>query len=206
MERIIAKQDVFLRALLFFAFCLITIYVPAKSHIESTEKYQKLQQEYHNYQHAKNQEINSLKKKISFKTKLEDELTQKQLTCLADNIYYEAGHEPYQGKLAVATVTMNRVESKLFPKTVCGVVYQRTKRTCQFSWTCMSRKKKDPSAYAEAKRIAEKVLISNYRSGIITRKAMFYHANYVSPSWASRMHLETVIGAHLFYRNFNNKR
>jgi len=52
-------------------------------------------------------------------------LDEKQLTCLAKNIFYEAPMESYRGKLAVATVTMNRVRHKQFPKTICGVVYQR---------------------------------------------------------------------------------
>ena len=202
MERKIARQEIFLRALLFFAFVLIALYVPAKSQIEANQRYQKLQTEYLVYKQTKSNEVKKLEQKIQYKKKLERAEVQQQLTCLADNIYYEAGHEPYQGKLAVATVTMNRVESKKYPKTVCGVVYQKNGGTCQFSWTCMKRKAKDPKAFSEARKIAEKVLLSNYRSGIISSRAMFYHAHYVSPGWASRMHLEKVIGAHLFYRTY----
>ena len=35
----------------------------------------------------------------------------RQLECLANNIYWEAASEPFEGKVAVAQVTMNRVES-----------------------------------------------------------------------------------------------
>jgi spore germination cell wall hydrolase CwlJ-like protein len=42
--------------------------------------------------------------------------------------------EPYEGKLAVAQVTMNRANSSKFPSTVCDVVYQKTGSTYQFSW------------------------------------------------------------------------
>src|SRR3990167_4467018 len=58
------------------------------------------------------------------------------LRCLTEVIYYEDPHEPYEGRLAVATVVMNRKKSPSFPKTVCGVVYQRNPRGCQFSWVC----------------------------------------------------------------------
>ena len=49
-----------------------------------------------------------------------------QLLCLAKNIYYEAGLEGREGMIAVAQVTLNRTEDDKFPKTVCGVVHQKT--------------------------------------------------------------------------------
>jgi hypothetical protein len=64
----------------------------------------------------------------------------KQLECLTRNIYYEAASEPFEGKVAVAQVTLNRVESGNFANTVCGVVYEKNvvyqKVICQFSWFC----------------------------------------------------------------------
>jgi len=50
----------------------------------------------------------------------------RQLLCLAKNIYYEAGLESRDGMIAVAQVTMNRTEHEKFPDTVCGVVNQKT--------------------------------------------------------------------------------
>lgn len=43
---------------------------------------------------------------------------------LANIIYCEAGAEPYEGKLAVGSVVINRVLSNQFPDSVVGVVYQ----------------------------------------------------------------------------------
>ena len=43
---------------------------------------------------------------------------------LANLIYCEAGGEPYDGKVAVGAVVINRVLSSLFPNTIIGVVYQ----------------------------------------------------------------------------------
>ena len=56
--------------------------------------------------------------------------------CLALNIYHEARDQSTAGQLAVAQVTVNRVESKHYPNTVCDVVYQKGKSICAFSWTC----------------------------------------------------------------------
>ena len=43
---------------------------------------------------------------------------------LASIIYCEAGAEPYDGKVAVGAVVINRVRSGVFPDTVVGVIYQ----------------------------------------------------------------------------------
>ena len=45
---------------------------------------------------------------------------------LANIIYCEAGGEPYEGKLAVGAVVINRVLSGKFPDTVKGVIYQKS--------------------------------------------------------------------------------
>lgn len=73
---------------------------------------------------------------------------EKELECLAKNIYYEAGTEPFEGKVAVAQVTINRTKSKDFPKDICAVVYERNivynKVICQFSWFCEAQTKVKP--------------------------------------------------------------
>lgn len=108
----------------------------------------------------------------------------RELKCLADNIYYEAGNQSTQGKLAVAAVTINRVKSPKFPKSVCAVVYQRTKRVCQFSWVCEGKKSvRSAQQYSESKKVAEKVLLSGANHGILGRNVLFYHADYVNPRW-----------------------
>lgn len=43
---------------------------------------------------------------------------------LASIIYCEAGAEPYAGKLAVASVVINRLLSSRYPNTITGVIYQ----------------------------------------------------------------------------------
>ena len=66
------------------------------------------------------------------------EVRDKQLDCLAKNIYHEAKGEPFEGKVAVAQVTINRAASGQFPSDICKVVYQKNvvydKVLCQFSW------------------------------------------------------------------------
>ncbi len=122
----------------------------------------------------------------------------RELKCLADNIYFEAGNQSTTGKLAVAAVTINRVKSPKFPKSVCSVVYQKTRGTCQFSWVCEGKKRvRSQQQYAESRKVAEKVLLSGANQGIFGRNVLFYHADYVNPGWNLRR--VTKIGDHIFY-------
>jgi len=128
-------------------------------------------------------------------------------TCLAHNIYFEARNESYEGMLAVATVTTNRVLSKKYPNTYCEVVWElrtnpRTgKKVPQFSWTLdgKSDRPHELEIYREAELIAEEVLRYGTRSDIIDYDVLNYHADYVRPFWAERMRLVAQIDTHLFY-------
>ena len=117
-----------------------------------------------------------------------------QVECLTQNIYYEAPNETYEGKLAVATVTLNRVQNREFPKTVCGVVYQKG----QFSWTKGKRPVHGLKTYQEAKRIAMDVLFNNTRLKSI-KNALYFHNMSVTPKWSITMYPIQRIGGHIFY-------
>jgi len=70
------------------------------------------------------------KKILSAKTveKKEDssaEISQKDKKLLAHLVHAEAKGEPYEGKVAVARVVLNRVEHKEFPDTVKEVIYEK---------------------------------------------------------------------------------
>jgi spore germination cell wall hydrolase CwlJ-like protein len=129
------------------------------------------------------------------------QLVLKEVECLARNIYFEAGGEPSAGKIAVAEVTMNRVKSRQYPRTVCGVVHQRIKGTCQFSWVCEGNKTvyRNSSAWRDSIKIAENILISKHYYGIIG-SAKYFHADYVDPAWANQKKLIRKIGNHIFYQ------
>jgi spore germination cell wall hydrolase CwlJ-like protein len=123
----------------------------------------------------------------------------KQLACLTKNIYYEAATESYEGKLAVAQVTLNRVNDSRFPSTICGVVYQKTFGTCQFSWTCVKNLAiNNKYAWEESEIVARKALTEPVlHDKIASTNAQFYHAVYVNPGWKSRV--VAKIGNHVFY-------
>ena len=127
----------------------------------------------------------------------------KELDCLTRNIYWEAASEPFEGKVGVAQVTLNRVESGKFAPTVCGVVYQKNvfyqKVVCQFSWFCETTHKIRPihkPLWKESEEVAKKVLLEGFRLPSL-ENALFYHADYVSPGW--KLPRIEKIGRHIFY-------
>ena len=125
---------------------------------------------------------------------------QKQIDCLALNIYREAGYESEDGKIAVALVTMNRVKAPGFPDSVCKVVQQKTKNVCQFSWKCIAHLPRvDQELYKYTREIATRVFLNHNILEDITLGALFYHADYVRPRW-HKLEVTTKIGRHIFYK------
>lgn len=122
---------------------------------------------------------------------------QQNAKCMAENIIYEAGNQGIRGGIAVAQVTLNRVNSHKFKNTVCGVVHQYA----QFSWTKLAKKPKyDKLQYQEAWAIAVNVM--QHKVALPELKdALYYHANYVKPTWRNKMIKVATIGQHIFYRN-----
>ncbi len=123
-----------------------------------------------------------------------------ELHCLALNIYHEAGAESLTGKQAVAAVTINRVKSDAFPQSVCGVVKQRNKKSCQFSWWCQKPKSppKDSDAWQDSLEIARKTLDGLHQDP--TQGALYFHATRVKPDWSHTYKRTTRIGKHIFYK------
>lgn len=130
---------------------------------------------------------------------------EKQLACLSKNIYWEASGEPFEGKVAVAQVTMNRVASGQFANSVCDVVYQKNtffnKTICQFSWFCERNhitKTISTESFKECEDVAKMVLLEGFRIPSL-RDALYYHADYVDPKWKKQRIAK--IGRHVFYKD-----
>lgn len=131
-------------------------------------------------------------------------LTQEVMStvnCMALNNFYEAGNQGVSGMQAVSQVVINRTESNMFPKSVCVVVAQKVKSTCQFSWKCQMKlppldKEKDVR-WKRAVMVAKQFVVDGKRMKSLNN-ALFYHANYVSPNWKGVKKV-AVVGDHVFY-------
>jgi spore germination cell wall hydrolase CwlJ-like protein len=131
--------------------------------------------------------------------------SERELECLALNVYWEARSEPRIGQMAVAAVVLNRVADPEFPDTICDVVMQggeRGRNRCQFSWHCDGRSDdpRNPTAWESALHVA-RMALERQRSDP-TDGALWYHADHVQPAWSRRMAVIAHLGRHLFYRNW----
>ena len=127
----------------------------------------------------------------------------RQLACLTKNIYWESASEPFEGKVAVAQVTINRVESGRFAPDICGVVYQKNlvmgKEVCQFSWMCDGSSKIKPiypALWKESEEVAKKVLLEGFRLPSV-KNALYFHADYIQAQWGKPQ--VAKFGRHIFY-------
>ena len=127
--------------------------------------------------------------------------------CLAENIYFEARSESTAGRVAVALVTLNRVEHTNFPDTVCGVVKQ-TKyypsgridlHSCQFSWYC-DGKSDEPTENCWEEILTLASVMLGWESSDVTDGALWYHSKKVNPTWADHYVKTISIDNHIFYK------
>ena len=120
-----------------------------------------------------------------------------QTNCLATAVYFEARGESVEGQLAVARVVMNRAASGRYPPDWCSVVKQPAQfsfvRHGQFPWIDTAS-----TAWARAQGVARLAVANVIPS--VSSDVLWYHANYVAPSWGQRLNVVERIGAHIFYR------
>ena len=127
---------------------------------------------------------------------------ERQMECLAKNLYFEVGNQGTAGMLAVSSVVINRVNDDRFPNTMCKVIHQKRGGVCQFSWYCdgKSDNPRNKKIYQEKLDFVSKLLDNDRQWVDITDGALFYHANYVRPSWRKKFIKTTEIDKHIFYR------
>jgi N-acetylmuramoyl-L-alanine amidase len=123
--------------------------------------------------------------------------------CLARNVYYEAQGESFDGKVAVAQVTVNRA---ITVTRICETVYFKRidpatgHKVAAFSWTLgaawRAKGPINPRIYAECEIIARAVLAGDLH-GKIGNNVTYYHTAAVNPAWHKKF--VAKIGHHLFY-------
>ena len=123
-----------------------------------------------------------------------------QANCMAVAIYHEARGESLEGQLAVARVIMNRAASGRYPSSWCGTV----KQPWQFSFVNprtgqMPGVNASSVAWRKAQAITRLAIANVVPS--LSNDVLWYHADYVAPSWGRRLSRVSKIGTHIFYRS-----
>jgi spore germination cell wall hydrolase CwlJ-like protein len=124
------------------------------------------------------------------------EVSVTEQTCLAVSLYHEANNEPYEGKIAVGQVHLNRKATGRWGNDICSVVYANK----QFSWTHAKKLSKISDTDMQINMgISYKLLSGDYEKSI-PDTVLWYHANYVKPIWRNSLDKVKQIGAHIFYK------
>ena len=151
-----------------------------------------------------------------FDTPIPTPVDVEQLHCLAKNIYHEARGETVAGKIAVAHVTLNRVNHKRFPNTVCGVVKQAKmsawwaethdravplKYKCQFSWYCDGKPDiiTDPAAWRDSVDLSLAVIRGETRD-LTSGATHYFNPSLADPYWQDHYTKVASVDNHDFFK------
>lgn len=129
--------------------------------------------------------------------------------CIRQAIYHEARNQKLDGMLAVASVIINRKQSKHYPNTYCEVIEQRL----QFSYVDQFKKRgKSPKinvkklaagdlhAYRIANQLAIEIINGQF-TGVLPKEIMWYARHEIKNYWTTKMVPKKQIGDHVFYAN-----
>ena len=117
--------------------------------------------------------------------------TDTDQVCMAKTIYHEARSENLNGQYQVAAVILNRVASRRFPNTICGVVNQPH----QFS-----PNRNQPMVDHQARTLALTIAQDVLASFLPADRPLYFHSPMTAlPGWTRKMKPVFVIGEHTFY-------
>jgi len=124
----------------------------------------------------------------------------RDLECLTQAVYYEARGETAAGQAAVAQVVLNRTRHPAYPKTVCGVVFQRARASCQFSFACDGSvyRRVETGAWRRAEQVAAHALNGKVMADV--GNSTHFHVASINPGWGASLLRVRQVGQHIFYR------
>ncbi|MED4041097.1 cell wall hydrolase [Niallia taxi] len=124
---------------------------------------------------------------------LPEPITTSERTLLAQLVFAEAQGEPYAGKVAVATVVLNRVDSDIFPTTIREVIYERSNGYYAFSPVQNGKINNNPTTI-DYRAVDEAVAYRGKGSGSL----YFYNPQTAKSEWILTKEVTVRIGNHTF--------
>jgi spore germination cell wall hydrolase CwlJ-like protein len=129
-----------------------------------------------------------------------DNVSHKEVVCMAEAVFFEAKSENQAGKEAVASVILNRTRSGKFPSTVCGVTSQKG----QFQYKRVPSRKVFDSDQRNAEESAL-IAIKALNGGIVdpTKGSLYFVNNRIAThtDWLVNVKQTVRIGQHTFYKD-----
>lgn len=123
------------------------------------------------------------------------EITQADKELMARLVRAEAVGEPYAGKVAVATVVLNRLKHKDFPNTISGVIYETYSDGKYYAFSPVQNGEIDKPYDSESMRAVEEAInFAPYSSGSL----FFYNPKTATNEWIRTREVTVIIGNHTF--------
>lgn len=120
-------------------------------------------------------------------------VTNKDIALMAKVVYAESKGEPYEGKVAVASVILNRVKDSSFPKSIEGVIKQPS------AFSCVSR---NGQITVTPDKASYNAVMEALNGADPTNEALFfYNPRIATSSWMKNIgktNLKTI-GNHVFF-------
>jgi N-acetylmuramoyl-L-alanine amidase len=123
----------------------------------------------------------------------EIDVTDQEKELMARLVTAEAKGEPYEGKVAVAEVIINRVEHEEFPDTVKEVVYEQVSGTYAFS--PVQNGEINKPADEESMEAVEEALVDKEND---SEAIYFYNPEIATDTWILTRQVTETIGNHRF--------
>ncbi|WP_026689579.1 cell wall hydrolase [Alteribacter aurantiacus] len=125
-------------------------------------------------------------------------VSEGEIDILSRLVHAEAEGESYEGKVAVAAVVLNRVESSDFPDTIEGVIYETHNSGNTFAF--------EPVQNGQINQLADQEAIDATREAVNgndpSNGALFFFNPETSTSeWVNRLTIDSQIGNHVFASN-----
>ena len=128
------------------------------------------------------------------------EYTAKDVACMSEAIFFEAGNRPRKEKEAVANVVLNRLYSNAYPKTICEITQQKGQFSYQRSNKGKKMIKQNEANIIDSTLVALRAM--NGQTNDHTKGATHFVNLSIATdtAWLSKMHLTYKIGPHTFYK------
>lgn len=143
--------------------------------------------------------------KIRYETEALSKYQLQQVQCLTEALWYEARGETKEGLKAVASVILNRSNSKQFKGSICDVVHQRKQFSYRNSYPVGKSvkiifKQHQEQTYTYISTLAKNAVIGRFKP-VLEPSTVMYHVDYVKPKWNfNLLSKEAKIGKHIFYK------
>jgi len=134
--------------------------------------------------------------KVSAETNIQNSpisVSNEEKDLLARIVEAEAKGEPYEGKVAVATVVLNRLESPDFPNSITEVINQVVGDS--YAFTPVQNGEINKPASEESVRAAEEALT---RTNRLDEAVFFYNPEIATDDWIRSRSVIKTIGNHVF--------